>query len=166
VIPPGLPATCSSAGRTCCGGAEPARRKRDHRHREVALLPDALAHRLLGYSSTSLDNLVKSASSTGSIAASLAGPLFTFGGIRGQVESAEAAQREALAFYQQVVLNAFRDTNDALIGVQKTREEYDALAGRARALRTYAKLSRSKYEGGATSYIECCTPRTSSSRPS
>jgi len=38
--------------------------------------------------------------------------------------------------------------------VQKTREEYDALAGRARALRTYAKLSRSKYEGGATSYIE------------
>jgi len=88
------------------------------------------------------------------VAAALVGPIFTFGGIAGQVQSAEAARHEALAFYQQVVLNAFRDTNDALVGVQKLREEYDALAKRATALRTYARLSRAKYEGGATSYIE------------
>jgi multidrug efflux system outer membrane protein len=53
-----------------------------------------------------------------------------------------------------VVFNAFRETNDSLIGVQKRREEYDALAKRTQALRTYARLSRAKYEGGATSYIE------------
>jgi multidrug efflux system outer membrane protein len=52
------------------------------------------------------------------------------------------------------VLNALRDTNDALIAVQKLREEYDALAKRTVALRSYARLSRAKYEGGATSYIE------------
>jgi len=109
---------------------------------------------LLGLSSTSLSEFAKSTSGTGAIAAALAGPLFTFGGIQGQVESAEAARFEALAFYQQVVLNAFRETNDALIGVQKLREESDALARRTIALRTYARLSRAKYEGGATSYIE------------
>ena len=31
---------------------------------------------------------------------------------------------------------------------------YDALAMRTKALRTYARLSRAKYDGGATSYIE------------
>jgi multidrug efflux system outer membrane protein len=70
------------------------------------------------------------------------------------VDSAEAGQRAALAFYQQTVLNAFRDTNDALVGVAKRRTEYEALAKRASALRTYARLSRARYEGGAANYIE------------
>ena len=109
---------------------------------------------IFGLQSTSLDNFAKSASTAGGIAVTLSGPIFTFGGIEGQVNTAEAAQREALAFYEQVVLNAFRETNDALVGVVKRREEYDALAKRTQALRTYARLSRAKYEGGATGYIE------------
>ena len=109
---------------------------------------------LLGVSSGSLGDFSRSSSGTGSLVGSLVGPIFTFGAIEGQVASAEAARIEALAFYQQVVLNAFRDTNDALVGVQKLREEYDALAKRALALRSYARLSRAKYQGGATGYIE------------
>jgi len=109
---------------------------------------------IFGLQSTSLDTFAKSSSTTGGLVAGLAGPIFTFGAIGGQVDSAEAGQREALAFYEQVVLNAFRETNDALVGVQKRREEYEALAKRASALRTYARLSRAKYDGGATSYIE------------
>jgi multidrug efflux system outer membrane protein len=108
----------------------------------------------LGLSSTSLSDFAKSSSGTGALAAALAGPIFTFGGIEGQVAAAQASEREALAFYQQVVLNAFRETDDALVGVRKLREEYDALAKRTIALRTYARLSRARYEGGATSYIE------------
>ena len=109
---------------------------------------------VLGLASTSLSDFAKSTSGTGLLAATIAGPLFTFGGIGGQVDSAEAGQRGALAFYQQTVLNAFRETNDALIGVQMRRQEYAALAGRANALRTYARLSRARFEGGATGYIE------------
>jgi multidrug efflux system outer membrane protein len=109
---------------------------------------------VFGLQSTSLDNFSKSGSTTGGIVATVTGPIFTFGAIEGQVLSAEAAQREALAFYQSVVLNAFRETNDALVGVQKRREEYDALSKRTLALRTYARLSRAKYEGGASGYIE------------
>jgi multidrug efflux system outer membrane protein len=109
---------------------------------------------IFGLQSTSLDNFAKSASTAGGLAVTLSGPIFTFGSIEGQVNTAEAAQREALAFYEQVVLNAFRETNDALIGVEKRREEYEALAKRTNALRTYARLSRAKYEGGASGYIE------------
>lgn len=109
---------------------------------------------LLGLSSTSLTDFANGSSGAGALLAGLSGPIFTFGGIEGQVKSAEAAQREALAFYQQVVLNAFRETNDALVGVEKRREEYDALAKRTIALRTYARLSRARYEGGASGYLE------------
>jgi multidrug efflux system outer membrane protein len=109
---------------------------------------------LFGLTSTSLSNFTKSAASTASLAAAIAGPIFTFGAIEGQVNAAEASRREALAFYQQVVLNALRETNDALVGVQKEREEYDALAKRTGALRTYARLSRARYDGGAANYIE------------
>ena len=108
----------------------------------------------LGVSSTDLSDLTKDASGTSQAAAALAGPIFTFGRISGQVKSAKAAQREAHAFYQQAVLNALRETNDALIGVEKRRDEYAALKKRADALRRYAKLSRARFEGGAANYLE------------
>ncbi|MBX9629453.1 MAG: efflux transporter outer membrane subunit [Burkholderiales bacterium] len=108
----------------------------------------------LGFTSTSLDNFANGSSTAGSLGASLVGPIFTFGRIEGQVKTAEAAREEALAFYQQVVLNAFRETNDALIGVKKRTEERDALVKRVEALRTYARLSRARFDGGVSSYLE------------
>jgi multidrug efflux system outer membrane protein len=109
---------------------------------------------VFGLASTSLGDFASSDAGTGSLAAGLAGPIFTFGDIEGRVSSAEAAQRESLAFYRQVVLNAFRETNDALVGVQKKREEYAALAKRVTALRRYAGLSRLRFDNGTASYLE------------
>ena len=109
---------------------------------------------LLGKQSTVLDELANGASTTGSLVAGLAGPIFTFGAIKGEVKAAEAGRSEALAFYEQVVLNAFRETNDALVGVGKLREESEALEKRTQALRTTARMSRARYEGGEASYLE------------
>jgi multidrug efflux system outer membrane protein len=92
--------------------------------------------------------------SIAAIAAAVAGPVFTFGNIEGQVRSAEAAEREALANYQLAILNALRDTNDALTGAQKTAESYVAQQARVAALREYARLSRLKFENGAASYVD------------
>ena len=58
----------------------------------------------------------------------MTGPIFTFGGIAGQVHTAEAQERGARAFYQSTILNAFRETNDALVGSRDTREQADAQA--------------------------------------
>jgi len=108
----------------------------------------------LGLTSTSLGNFVSSSSTAGTLAAGLVGPIFTFGRIEGQVNTAQAVQRESLAFYEQVVLNAFRETNDALIGAQKRSEEHAALVKRVEALRKYARLSRARFDGGVSSYLE------------
>jgi len=109
---------------------------------------------LFGSVSTTTGNFLKEPSRTWSVAADLAGPIFTFGAISGQVRTAEAAQQEAVFFYRSTILNAFRDTNDALVGSIKKREEAEAQARRVRALRDYARLSRLRFDNGAASYIE------------
>ena len=69
-----------------------------------------------------------------SLAAGLAGPLFTAGSIAGQVSSAEAGTAEGLAVYQQTILNAFRETNDALTGTVKKRQESAAQKSRVASI--------------------------------
>ncbi|MDH4150114.1 MAG: efflux transporter outer membrane subunit [Betaproteobacteria bacterium] len=109
---------------------------------------------ILGSVSTAFGDFLTGPARAASAVAGLTGPVFTFGAIEGQVQTAEAAQREALAFYQQVILNAFRETNDALTGSQKKRDESAALEQRVKALREYARLSRLRFENGASSYLE------------
>ncbi len=108
----------------------------------------------LGSVSTALGNFLSGPATAWSVAAGLAGPVFTFGNIEGQVQTAEAAQREALANYQQVVINAFRETNDALTGTVKKREETQAQTKRVAALREYARLSRKRFDNGYAGYLE------------
>jgi outer membrane protein, multidrug efflux system len=109
---------------------------------------------LFGSVSTTTGEFLKAPSKTWSLAADLAGPIFTFGAISGQVRSAESAQQEATLFYQSTILNAFRETNDALIGSIKKKEEAEAQARRVKALSDYARLARLRFDNGAASYIE------------
>ena len=108
----------------------------------------------LGSTSTEFSDLLTGSASTGVIGASLTGPIFTFGAVRGQVESAEAAEREALAFYEQTVFNAFRETNDALTGSQKRLEEFLAQEQRVASLREFARLARLRFDKGVSGYLD------------
>lgn len=107
-----------------------------------------------GSVSTAFSDFLTGPSKAWSAALGVAGPLFTFGAIEGQVRSAEAAKEEALLLYQQTILNALQETNSALVGTQKTREQAEAQARRVRALRNYARLSRARFDNGAASYVE------------
>ena len=90
----------------------------------------------------------------GLIGASLGGPIFTFGGIEGQVAAAEAGERAALAVYQQTILNALREANDALSGSQKRAEEFSVQRERVVALREFARLSKLRFDKGVSGYLE------------
>ena len=109
---------------------------------------------LFGSLSTAASDFLTGPAGTWSVAADLAGPIFTFGAISGQVQTAEAARLEADLFYRRAILTAFRETNDALTGSQKRREEAEAQAKRVIALREYARLSRMRFDNGVASYIE------------
>ena len=108
----------------------------------------------LGSASTAMGTFLTAAASTWFLAASVAGPIFTFGAIEGQVASAEAQAQQAIGFYQQTILTAFRETNDALVGAQKKVEESARQSQRVRSLREFSRLSRLKFEKGASSYLD------------
>jgi outer membrane protein, multidrug efflux system len=109
---------------------------------------------LLGSASVALGDFLTGPAAVAQAAAGLSGPVFTFGAIAGQVESAEAGERAALAFYRQTVQNAFREANDALVGSAKSRETFEAQAQRVTSLREYARLSRLRFDNGYAGYLE------------
>jgi outer membrane protein, multidrug efflux system len=109
---------------------------------------------LLGSISTAFGNFLTGPATAWSVAAGLTGPIFTFGAIEGQVASAEAAQRAAVSAYQQTILNAFRETNDALTGTQNRREEAATQANRVIALREFARLSHRRFDAGLAGYLD------------
>ena len=108
----------------------------------------------LGSTSTAFGNFLTGPATTWSVVAGLTGPIFTFGAIEGQVRSAEAQKAQAELVYRQTVLGAFRDTNSALIGTQKSIEGVEYQRGRVKALREFARLSRLKFEAGLIGYLE------------
>lgn len=116
--------------------------------------PDLSLTGLLGSVSSATSDFLSGSATTWTAAATVTGPIATFGAIEGQVQSAEAAQRAAIANYQAVILNAFRETNDALVGALKKREESAAQARRVAALREYARLSRLRFDNGYAGYLE------------
>ena len=108
---------------------------------------------ILGSASAELSKLFEGASSIWSVGAAAAGPIFTFGGISGQVKQAEAFQQQAFFQYLQTVQNAFREVDDALVGTIKGREKLASQWREVGSLKDYARIARLQYEGGTASYF-------------
>jgi len=109
---------------------------------------------LFGYVSDELDNLLKNSANVWSLGGNALGPIFTGGAISGQVRASEAVQRQALVGYLQTVQGAFREVDDSLVSVQKSREQLAAEGRRVQALGDYARLAKVRYDEGYASYIE------------
>jgi multidrug efflux system outer membrane protein len=84
----------------------------------------------------------------------LLGPIFSGGQIEGNVRASEAVQRQALVTYIQDIQTAFREVDDALISIQKNREELAAQNRRVKALKDNARYANIRYKEGYVSYIE------------
>ena len=89
-----------------------------------------------------------------SVGGSAVGPIFTGGRISAQVRASEAVQRQTLVGYLQSIQTAFREVGDALITVQKSREQLISQGRRVDALSDYARLARLRFDEGYASYVE------------
>ena len=90
-------------------------------------------------------------------AASLTGPLFSASALGYQVKVSEAQAKQALAQYQNAILTAFKEVEDALIAVQKTREQREAQEAQVAALQSALNLADKRYRGGFASYLDVLT---------
>jgi len=59
-----------------------------------------------------------------------------------------------LARYEQAVLVAFREVEDALVAVRTSREQRDAQAQQVDALRSALRLANLRYKGGLANYLD------------
>ncbi|HEX9301629.1 MAG TPA: efflux transporter outer membrane subunit [Casimicrobiaceae bacterium] len=105
-----------------------------------------------GSSSAALSNLFTGPARVWSYAGQLAGPIFTFGAVSGQVAQAEGAQQSALYSYKLSIQNAFADVENSLVASQKLKEQQAAQERLVGALKSYAQLATLQYNGGYTSY--------------
>jgi multidrug efflux system outer membrane protein len=82
------------------------------------------------------------------------GPIFNWGKNKRRVDIQREVASQALYSYEQSVLNAFREVDDALIDIQTYRTEYGARLRQKEAAINAATLSRARYDGGQTAYLE------------
>ncbi len=89
--------------------------------------------------------------------ASLTGPLLNATALGYQVQSAEAQTRQAAARYQKAILTAFKEVEDALIAVQKSREQSEAQQQQVTSLQSALGFATQRYQGGRASYLDVLT---------
>ncbi len=109
---------------------------------------------ILGVASDDLSNIAGVSAATYTLAAGLAGPIFTAGLIEGQVNAAKAADRQAIGTYRQTLLTAFREVEDALVTRTTTIAQGEAQSRQVDALETYNRLARLRYDNGYVGYLE------------
>lgn len=107
-----------------------------------------------GVESTELSNLFLGPAKMWSYAGQATMPIFTAGAIAGQVKASEAVKEQYLVRYQQVIQQAFREVDDALLDQSKSRKQLAIQKQQVEALNSYASLATLRYENGYTSYLE------------
>jgi len=107
-----------------------------------------------GYVSDDLSQLFQDGNSTNRLFLGITVPLFTGGRLQGEVNVAEAQAEQARARYEQVVLRALQDVEDALVGIRTTRDQVAAQAAQAMTLTESLTLVQHRYENGLASYLE------------
>jgi multidrug efflux system outer membrane protein len=106
------------------------------------------------FGAASPDLTFSAASMAWSVSGSILGPIFEFGKNKKRVEIERKRTEEAYLMYDQSVLSAFREVEDALMGVSTFDDQYLAVERQRVAAKNAAMLSRARYDEGLTSYLE------------
>ena len=105
------------------------------------LFPKFTISGALGFQNTNSNSLFNSASNFWSLGPALNWPLFDMGRTRANLELKKAVQEEELLAYEQTVLNALREVENALIASTKEEEHRQAMAQAVAANRTAVELA-------------------------
>lgn len=120
---------------------------------QAARYPSISLTGLLGVASNQLTGI-----NTGSLAwnmgAGLVAPLFYFGQNKRRVEEQRVLTEQATLQYEQTVLTAFKEVEDALVEIETYKKEITAREIHVKAALNAQSLSKLRYDKGVTSYLE------------
>lgn len=91
----------------------------------------------------------------------LTGPLLNATALGYQVTVNEMKAVQAALQYEKAVVNALKEVEDALIAVDKTREQRAAQEQQVVALQSALHLAEQRYQGGRASYLDVLTSQRS-----
>ncbi len=111
----------------------------------------------IGYQSSNTgqssgSDLFNSESLTGSFGPGVSWNIFNYGRIKNNVRSQDARFQQTLVIYQNTVLRAYQETEDAMVGYIKAQQEVVYRQTGARAAARSAKLARLQYRDGAIDF--------------
>ncbi len=107
-----------------------------------------------GYLSNETSTLFSASSRVWSIGPAVSLPITGYFVTKAKVERARAAHEEAIAGYRQAVLTAVKDVETSLTQIHYRAQQVAAQADAVKAANRATDLVRSRYEGGAVSYLE------------
>ena len=107
-----------------------------------------------GTFSQNTDNLFKKNTEIYQILGGVSMPLFTGGRVGKQVDVARARAEQSRYSYEQTVLTALREVEDAIAGVRASRNQVAAQQTQVDALRRALRLAEMRYQAGASSYLD------------
>lgn len=109
---------------------------------------------ILGIANPKLSELFSPGGDFGAVGPGLAGPLLNAQILGFQQKAAEAQARQILAQYEQTILVAFKEVEDALVAVKTAREQREAQVEQVTSLRSALHLANLRYKGGLANYLD------------
>lgn len=115
---------------------------------EAARYPAFRLSGSIGLEALTVGALDNSGATASSLLAGLTAPIFDAGRLRAQVEIQDAAREQTLVAYEQAVLRALQEVENALVELARNRERGEALENAVDAARNAAVLARQRYGAG------------------
>jgi outer membrane protein, multidrug efflux system len=115
---------------------------------EAACYPSFNLSGSIGLEALTLGALGNSAATTSSLFAGITSPIFDAGRLRAQVEIQDAVLEQVQVTYEQTVLTALQEVENALVSFARNRERVKALTNAAESARNAAQLARQRYSAG------------------
>lgn len=121
---------------------------------EAARLPTVTITGDYGTQSTTASGLFKNNSDVYSILGGVSVPIFSGGQYSNEVKAARARADQARYMYQQTVLTALQDAQDALIGLRASHDQLIAQQMQVTSLQSALHLATRRYDNGISSYLD------------
>jgi NodT family efflux transporter outer membrane factor (OMF) lipoprotein len=118
----------------------------------AALFPSISLNGQGGYSSVDLSKLFQPSGSMYSFGFDLLATIFEGGRLSGQVDLARGRKEELVAAYCQSIISAFRDVEDALVGIEQFSEQEKAQQEAALHAREAYRIAEIRYRLGAADF--------------
>ncbi|WP_404366323.1 efflux transporter outer membrane subunit [Sphingomonas sp. MMS24-J45] len=110
--------------------------------------------RLTGTGGAALSTLLANPITIWSVGTSVLAPIFQGGRLRANVDAATARRDQAAFGYQRVALQAFRETDDALVAIDRLGEQTRVLAAQRTAVAETLRHATNRYRAGYSPYLE------------